>query len=75
SPVFVIALGDPWISDIGNAAVPVNMQRVKSVSLIVSKSHNLRLLVQVPSMHAAQRSKAHITPTDTGLRAEIDIPD
>lgn len=71
SPVFVIAFGAPWTSDIGNTQLQVGMRTVSHVNLILSKSHTLRLLIQTQSMQDSRRARARITPTDTGLRAEI----
>ena len=73
-PTFVVALGAPWTSDMGNASFPVAMPQVAKVSLIVSKSRNLRLLVHTKSMSVSRGAKSYTTPTDTGMRVEIRLP-
>lgn len=74
APVFVVELGEPWTSDIGNASFPGTMPQITGLDLIVSKSRHLRLLVRTRSMRIAQDAKLHISPTDTGMRAEIRLP-
>jgi len=73
-PTFVVALGTPWTSDIGNASFPVTMPHITKVNLIVSKSRNLRLLVHTKSIGASRAAKAHTTPTNTGIRVAIRLP-
>lgn len=74
APTFVVAFGEPWISDIGHASFPGAMQQVTGLELIVSKSKHLRLLVHTRSMRIARGAKFHISPTETGLRVEIRLP-
>jgi hypothetical protein len=70
---FVVALGEPWISDVGNLSFPGTMPQVTGLKLIVSKSRNLRLLVHTRSMNIAREAKLQLSPTDTGIRAEIRL--
>lgn len=74
APTFVVALGEPWTSDIGNASFPGAMPQMTGMELIVSKSRHLRLLVHTRSMRVARGANVHITPTDAGMRAEIRLP-
>ena len=71
---YVVALGAPWTSDIGNASFPGAMPQVTKLNLIVSKTRNLRVLVHTKSMSVSRGAKSHITPTDTGIRVEIRLP-
>jgi hypothetical protein len=74
-PVFVVELGRPWISDIGDASFPIDMPQAVGVELIVFKSGYLRLLVRTKAMHIASAGKLlRVAPTDTGLRAEVEFP-
>jgi len=72
-PTYVVALGAPWTSDIGNASFPVAMPQAAKLNLIVSKSRNLRLLAHTRSMNISRGAKYHITPTDAGIRVEIRL--
>lgn len=74
APVFVVALGEPWISDVKQISLPETLPQLGVVELIVSKSRHLRLLVHTRSMHVAKGAKLHISPTSTGMRAEIQLP-
>ena len=74
APTFVVALGEPWVSDIGNASFTGSVAQLARLELIVSKSRNLRLLVHTRGMATAKGAKFHLTPTATGLRAEIRLP-
>ena len=71
---YVVALGAPWTSDIGNASFPGAMPQVTKLDLIVSKTRNLRVLIHTKSMSVSRGAKSHITPTDTGIRVEIGLP-
>ena len=73
-PTFVIALGEPWVSDIGNISLPGAMPQVKGINLIVSKSQHLRLLVHTNAMHVASGARLEVSPTSSGLRAEVRLP-
>jgi hypothetical protein len=73
-PTDVVALGEPWTSDIGNASFTVAMPQATKLNLIVSKSRNLRLLVHTRSIPVALGAKFHISPTDTGIRLDIQMP-
>jgi hypothetical protein len=74
APTFVIEMGEPWVSDIGNASFPGTLPQVANLELIVSKSRHLRLLVHTRSMRIASGAKLRVSPTEAGIRAEIHLP-
>ena len=74
APTLVLSLGESWVSDIGNVALPGGMEQVTGMNLIVSKSKHLRLQVHTRSMSLAMKATVQVTPTDTGLRAEVHLP-
>lgn len=74
APTFVVELGEPWTSDVGNAPVPGTVPQATHLNLIVSKSRHLRLLVHTPSMRVAKNAKLAASPTETGIRMEIQLP-
>jgi hypothetical protein len=74
APTYVVTLGAPWVSDIGNASFPGPLPQVAGVSLVVSKSRNLRLLIQTKTPGAARGAKLSLAASDKGLRAEIHLP-
>jgi hypothetical protein len=74
APVFVVALGEPWISDIGNVSFPGPIPEVSDVNLVVSKSQNMRLLINTKSMRTARGAKLSLSPADAGMRVEIHLP-
>lgn len=71
APTYVVALGEPWTSDIGNAAFPLSTPHVTGLNVIVTKAGTLRLLVHARTMREAKEARLHVTPTEKGMRAEI----
>ena len=71
APTYVVALGEPWTSDIGNAAFPVSMSHVTGLNVVVTKAGALRLLVHTRTMREAKNARLNVSATEKGLRAEI----
>ena len=74
SPTFVLALGEPWTSDIGTPSFQGSLSQLVKVEMIVSKSKNLRLLVHTRAMPVARGARYQVVPTATGIRAEVRLP-
>ncbi|MBQ4133680.1 MAG: hypothetical protein IJD04_08125 [Desulfovibrionaceae bacterium] len=74
SPTFVIALGEPWVSETGNASFTRPLPQVPSLNLIVSRSKNLRLLVHTSTVQLARKARFNAFRTDRGVRIEIYLP-
>ncbi len=74
APTFVVALGEPWVSDSGNITFSRPLPQIPSLNMIVSKSRNLRLLVHTNNMHIARNAKLKVSPVDKGMRLEIQLP-
>lgn len=74
APTYVVTLGEPWTSTIGAPLIPGAMPQVASVNMIVSKSRHLRLLVHTKAMRIARGAKLHVSPTDKGIRVEVQLP-
>ncbi len=71
APTYVVALGEPWTSDIGNAAFPVSMPQVTGLNVVVTKTETLRLLIHTRTMHEAKSARLRVFPTEKGMKAEI----
>ncbi|MDR0827744.1 MAG: hypothetical protein LBN33_07705 [Desulfovibrio sp.] len=74
SPTFVLALGEHWIMDIEQKSYSTGLPQVGSVSVILSRSNNLRFLVHTRTMAQAIGARVKINPTATGLQAIIHVP-
>jgi hypothetical protein len=70
-PTFVVALGEPWKTELKPTMIPVDMPETNGVSLIVSRSRHLRVLVHTRTEQQAVRAKVKVSPTENGLRAEV----
>jgi hypothetical protein len=71
---YAVEFDAPWVSDIGEASFPLSMPQATELKLMVSKTRHLRLLVHTRSMREARGARLRVTPTDTGLKAEIRFP-
>lgn len=71
SPTYVVALGERWASDIGDAALSVSMPQVTGLNAFVTKAGSLRLHVRTRTMQEAKSARLRVSPTEKGLRAEI----
>lgn len=75
APLYVVALGEPWISDVREPSMRGAIPQVAGLNLIVSPElRQLRLVIQAQSMHIARGAKFRVSPTDTGMRVEIQLP-
>jgi hypothetical protein len=74
APVFVIALGEPWTSDIGDASFPSPLPQISGLKLTVANARHLNLLIHTRSMRIARGTELHIAPTSAGIRAEVRLP-
>ena len=74
NPAFVVALGEPWVSDAGSSSFSTSLPQAPNVQLIVSKSKHLRLLFRTNSLQTARKASFSAYPTDRGIRLEIRLP-
>ncbi|MDR2075877.1 MAG: hypothetical protein LBP61_02945 [Desulfovibrio sp.] len=71
SPSVVIVLGSPWKLDLADPLRPLEMKQATRASLWLTKSRQLRLVTHTRTATEAAGAKVRISPTQTGLRAEI----
>lgn len=75
APVYVVAFGEPWISEIRDPSILGTIPQVAGLNVIISPQlRQLRLVVHTQSMHVARGAKFHVSPADTGMRVEIQLP-
>ncbi|MDR1855892.1 MAG: hypothetical protein LBR22_01845 [Desulfovibrio sp.] len=74
-PAFVIALGEPWRTDLQvDTSFHADMRQVRAINVILTHSRNHRLIVSTRSEEQARMAHAQLSATGTGLKAEIYFP-